>query len=405
MWWKGICTWTTCIAIGLGSQHAMASVSGIVENFSGRGEFDSLHYPGWLRDGGVFEVGGGLRYNTSLDYDSVAFAITGEGSFKTIVQFSEVDMGNVGSQDPIDSAYSNIFLDQLARNGGWYTQVHKGWQNSEKYMVRFGGPERNVVDVVGSIRLENEYNAETHTGATRYVGGVDDPESIVVNTRQIDGGLVGNIVTQVMLNLTNEYGTEFDPPIEMNVLLDYILVLPLDAELGDFSGNGILDGEDVEMLKRASTLSVVEPFFDLNSDQIVDSKDLEHWVQVVRELTLETPISTVSSTRLTSCISFRPVSTKMASRGTPLGQPVTGTPTENSVRPILCLPFRMVATSKAPANRLPQSLSPPACLPRGLGRSPQWWRHIVNATKGNHEAKPRSRRPNFGLAAFVVEGI
>jgi hypothetical protein len=282
MWWKGICTWTTCIAIGLGSQHAMASVSGIVENFSGRGEFDSLHYPGWLRDEGVFEVGGGLRYNTSLDYDSVAFAITGEGSFKTIVQFSEVDMGNVGSQDPIDSAYSNIFLDQLARNGGWYTQVHKGWQNSEKYMVRFGGPERNVVDVVGSIRLENEYNAETHTGATRYVGGVDDPESIVVNTRQIDGGLVGNIVTQVMLNLTNEYGTEFDPPIEMNVLLDYILVLPLDAELGDFSGNGILDGEDVEMLKRASTLSVVEPFFDLNSDQIVDSKDLEHWVQVVK---------------------------------------------------------------------------------------------------------------------------
>ncbi|MCA9150697.1 MAG: hypothetical protein KDA92_15400 [Planctomycetales bacterium] len=55
---------------------------------------------------------------------------------------------------------------------------------------------------------------------------------------------------------------------------------PLDAAPGDFSGNGILDVRDINLLMRHLTL--YDFIFDLNTDEAVDFDDLAIWVHDIR---------------------------------------------------------------------------------------------------------------------------
>ncbi len=52
--------------------------------------------------------------------------------------------------------------------------------------------------------------------------------------------------------------------------LDYISFVPLDAGFGDFSGDGSLDADDIDMLSRAALIRDADLVFDVDRSGAVD---------------------------------------------------------------------------------------------------------------------------------------
>ncbi len=64
--------------------------------------------------------------------------------------------------------------------------------------------------------------------------------------------------------------------------LDYISFVPLDAGFGDFSGDGSLDADDIDMLSRAALIRDADLVFDVDRSGAVDGLDVATWVHNLR---------------------------------------------------------------------------------------------------------------------------
>jgi hypothetical protein len=95
------------------------------------------------------------------------------------------------------------------------------------------------------------------------------------------GPLAYTGVTQETLLLTIVTGSNDSG--QFDGVLDFLSITPFSDILGDFSGNGILDAADIDLLSAQVRSNTNDQLYDLNSDSVVNDLDRQTWVHDLKQ--------------------------------------------------------------------------------------------------------------------------
>ena len=126
------------------------------------------------------------------------------------------------------------------------------------------------------MRIELEYDPSVHQYSFSYHSDASD------NVRPIHFGpfdYTGPIAEYQTFQFQIGVGGALS---YSNGLLNYLSVLPTDASPGDFTGEAVLDFDDLNMLERATHVERVDGLFDVTRNGTVDNNDVTYWVRSLR---------------------------------------------------------------------------------------------------------------------------
>jgi hypothetical protein len=279
---------------------AQAPIEEFIESFDGNGEYSTtdgrysgLDNPGWritgngdgqLRDGGFavdFETG-------AVDALAQALAkrLLGRGSFVERIEFKDIYMSRrhpmLESERSISLIHSLHFNDPLQRDNRILLVVNAldtfdPEPDEWGLFLNVGGFRSGDFVPLGShVAVEIRYDDVLSQASVLFDHDLDDEDpGRLFGPFNYAGSFVDSHRTELLIHT--------GPEGVLQATIDsWSLKWVPGAGLGDFNGNGVLDGEDVDILSKEirSGQNVLE--FDLNSDETVDNADRDLWVLRLR---------------------------------------------------------------------------------------------------------------------------
>ncbi|MCA9198410.1 MAG: hypothetical protein KDA87_12765 [Planctomycetales bacterium] len=256
---------------------SFGSVSGILEDFFGVGEHGGFHDPDWIvTSDGEFQNGTYVIENINGDSnidqsDFLERIIDGKGSFRSILELRALRMRG-GEHTVSGLTFSHrlsspnnggvgIFLDNERPDDQWsFWDTHA-----------FTLPK--PVPIESPLRLIIEFDV---TSSLYTVAYDNDPRDDIAPIRHDESMYRPDVSEFQEFFLRVVAGGR---RASVYAELDYLSILPLDAAPGDFSGDGVLDLDDLEMMTRATRIGRVDSLFDLDGDTHVDANDIAYWVR------------------------------------------------------------------------------------------------------------------------------
>ena len=277
----------TLALIGLCTQSSQVAgdVSGFVENFSGTGPFLGFDQSwGFDNFGEALFEEGGLKIAKPEDDGATRIGklVDGRGSFTSRLEVADLDLGSDLQCTMCLSSFSLLyFLDPQESHSisitfakvGELGLGNKGWT------VTVGSPgERFATEVPesnGLTAIELTYDDEIREYTVSYDSNTEDD---VMPMSFGPFAYKGSFGDDGWVQL--RYGTGGGPGTMVGGLLDRFSILPDSPTVsGDFNGNGVVDVTDINLLSAAIRSSDHDQTFDLDVDTLVDTADLEIWVQ------------------------------------------------------------------------------------------------------------------------------
>ncbi|MEZ6118545.1 MAG: hypothetical protein R3C28_18540 [Pirellulaceae bacterium] len=253
---------------------ASASIAGLLEDFSGLGEHAGLHDPDWIYRGQLqFDTGSITVENQDLEVFSLNRIIPGSGSSRTVLEFSDLTIQSSFFQIEDTAGVTIGHLLSRPNLGGVGASV---WQLDRDLFFRRLGCCGPVKSVSPSNRKPSQLVVTILAPSYTYYFEYDNDMTDNIPPVELGPFTYESPVSDFQ---QFEFTAYAEQDSRIYAKLDYLSILPLDAAPGDFSGDGVLDLDDLEMMTRATRIDRVDSLFDLDGDTQVDANDIAFWVR------------------------------------------------------------------------------------------------------------------------------
>jgi hypothetical protein len=250
----------------------------------------------------VANVGGNLTIKGEAGNDSVLVRETavgldlnvemGTGTASVDVQNSTVAENTTLITDVLNDT---VVADNLQMGGDLNVETKEGSDDVQVSRITaksFTSVTDEGTDIVAAIdvTVSQDVNVETGTNDDRVtLTHVAAGNSVKVNTDTGDDYVVATVVSAAVdANFVG--GDGFDTLNNNGITAGAVLELKeFEAfvdDLGDFSGNGVLDAADIDLLSLEVRAGSNDPLFDLNGDAQVNEDDRVFWIRDLKRTSL-----------------------------------------------------------------------------------------------------------------------